>query len=175
MIRTAAMKLNNGYNEVLFPVKSPVNDQSIVQMRQIIIFWHFDLFLLLFARGYTFIHLYTARFFTHISLLNSLSYQGLHFRHVENRYMPKIHRQLPHFIVDFGQGWNQTNFGGHEVNEVHEPLCHMMQTLHCKVTTNVRLFGLYPVSTSLRRCRSLKWSLFKDIHPGFPSRRQFWP
>jgi len=53
MIQTVAMKFNNGYNEDLFPVKSPVNDQSIVQMRQIIIFWHFDLFLLLFARWYT--------------------------------------------------------------------------------------------------------------------------
>ena len=38
MIQTVAMKFNNGYNEDLFPVKSPVNDQSIVQMRQIIIF-----------------------------------------------------------------------------------------------------------------------------------------
>ena len=55
---------------------------------------------------------------------------------------------------------------GHEDNEVHEPLCHM--------TTNVRLFGPYPVSSSSRRSRPLKWNLFKNNLLGFHSRRHFW-
>ena len=77
------MKFNNGYNEVLFPVKSPVNDQSIVQMRQIIIFWHFDLFLLLFARWYTPIY---RKILTQFAELSRSSFSAC-----KNRYMPKIH------------------------------------------------------------------------------------
>ena len=67
------------------------------------------------------IHLYTARFLTEFAELPIFSLS------VDVK-TDKITGNYP--ILSFGQGWNQTIFGGHEVNEVHEPLCHMMQSNH---------------------------------------------
>ena len=157
------MKFNNGYNEVLFPEKSPAIDQKIVQIRQIIIFWHFDLFLLLFARWYTPIY---SKFFDWICWIINFFIFGIRRTEICSRITgnyPVIslildEDEIRHFLEDT----KLMKFMNHYVT-------------WCKVATNVRLFGLYPVSTSSRRSRSLKWNLFKDIHPGFHSRRHFWP